>query len=194
MTAARNLNVNESLATNNGAINLTAVNGAATVGAGRGLFAGNAPIAMRSTGDLTTGAISGGSLSATSSAGSVRVSGVIDGTTGRVDLNAGSDVIIDQPALNLRTGNRLNSTAGRDVIVNAQIDGRGGATGGAVTLAASRNVAINNAVVTNNGSIAITAAGGTAIMAPAAALSAGSGAIAVTAAGNITSRAISDVT
>jgi filamentous hemagglutinin family protein len=189
--AARNLNVNESLVTNNGAISLTAINGVASVGTGRGLFAGNAPIAMRSTGDLITGAISGGSLSATSTTGSVRVSGVIDGNTGRVDLSAGRDVIIDQPVRNLRTGNPLNSTAGRDVIVNAQIDGRGGSTGGAVTLAASRNVAMNNAVITNNGSIEITAASGSVTMASGTALSAGNRAIALSAAGDITTQAVS---
>jgi filamentous hemagglutinin family protein len=191
ITAARNLSVNESIATNSGAIDLTATNGASSVAAGRGLFAGNAPIAMRSSGSLTTGAISGGAFSATSATGSVLVNGAIDGSTGRVDLRAGQDVTINQPVLNLRTGSSLNSTAGRDVIVNAQIDGRGGATGGAVALTASRNVAINNAVVTNNGSIKITAINGSATMASGTALSSGNAAIAVTAAGDITTRGIS---
>ena len=56
-------------------------------------------------------------------------------------------------------------TAGRDIIVNAQIDGRNGASGGAVSLNASRDVAINSAVVTGNGAIGITAATGAATMA-----------------------------
>ena len=85
---SRNLNVNESLLTNNGAIGLTATSGAATVAAGKGPCPAAAPITMRSPGDLTTGSVSGGSLSATSTGGSVRVNGVIDGSTGRVDLRA----------------------------------------------------------------------------------------------------------
>ena len=111
--------------------------------------------------------MSGGSLSATSTGGTVRVEGVIDGDTGRVDLTAAVDVAIDQPVLNIRTGNPFNATAGRDVTVNAQIDGRNGMTGGAVTLTAGRNVAVDNAVVTNNGAITMTASGGTVAMAPA---------------------------
>jgi hypothetical protein len=116
---------------------------------------------------------------------------VIDGSTGPVDLSARQDVNIDQPVLNLRTGSPLTATAGRDVIVNATIDGRGGATGGAVTLTASRHVAINDDVVTNNGSIDITAATGSATMAPGTALSARNAAITVTAAGDITTQGIS---
>jgi filamentous hemagglutinin family protein len=191
MAAARHLNVNQSIVTNNGAVDLTATSGAARVAEDKGLFAGRAPIAMRSAGDLTTGAISGGSLSATSTAGSVLINGVIDGNTGRVDLRAGRDVRIDQPVLNLRTGSPLNVTAGRDVLVNAQINGRGGATGGAATLTASRNVAINSAVVTNNGAIDITARGGSATMAPGTVLSSGNGAIDLTARSDITTRGIS---
>ena len=191
MTAAGNLNANDWLATNNGAIDLTATNGAVSVAAGKGLFAGQAPIAMRSAGDLTTGAISGGSLMATSTAGSVWITGVVDGSTGAVNLSAGQDVNIDQPVLNLRTGSPLVAAAGRDIFVNAPIDGRGGAIGGAVTLTASRAVAINDSVVTNGGSIDITASAGSATMASGTALSAGNAAITLTAAGDITTQGIS---
>jgi filamentous hemagglutinin family protein len=189
LNAARNLNLNQSLATNNGAITLAATGGAATVATGKGLFSGNAPISMQSAGDLTMGLISGGSLSATSSGGSLRVNGVIDGTTGRVDLNAGQDVLISQPVLNVRTGNALNVNAGRDVTVNAQIDGRNGASGGGVNLIAARDVAVNDAIVTNNGAIGITANGGAARV--GSALVSGSGSIAVKAAGDVTTSGIS---
>jgi filamentous hemagglutinin family protein len=191
LTAGRNLNLNESLATNNGAVNLTATGGTETVAAGKVLFAGSAPIVMRSAGDLTTGPTSGGSLSATSTGGSVNVNGIIDGNTGRVDLNAANNVLINAPVLSPRTGNPLTATAGNDVIVNAQIDGRGGATGGAVTLTAGHNVAVNNAVITNNGAIGITATGGAATVATGAALVSGNGAIAMTAGGDVTTSGIS---
>ena len=85
----------------------------------------------------------------------------------------------------------LNATAGRDILVNAQIDGRGGATGGAVALTAAHDVAINSAVVTNNGAIGVTATGGAATMASGTALASGVAPIAVTAAGDVTTGGIS---
>jgi filamentous hemagglutinin family protein len=191
MTAARNLNANDFVLTNNGAIGLTATGGTTTIASGKGTLAGNAAITLRAAGDLTTGLVSGGSLSATSSGGAVRVNGAIDGATGRVDLTAGTDVAINAPILNMRTGAPLNATAGRDVLVNAQIDGRGGATGGSVSLKAARDVAIANSVITNNGGIAVTATTGAATMAPGTALASGNGAIAIVAGGDVTTRGIS---
>ena len=190
LTAARNLQVNESVATNDGSISLAATAGTATVAADKGLFSGKGSIVAQSAGDLTLGLISGASLSATSTAGSLKVNGVIDGSTGRVDLTAGQDVQINQPVINLRSGNSLNVTAGRDVAVNAPIDGRGGLSGGRVSLKAARDVAVNAAVVTNNGGIRIAADGGTAFMAPGTALVSGSSAITISAAGDITTRGI----
>jgi filamentous hemagglutinin family protein len=190
LTAARRLDVNDYIGTNNGAITLTA-GGAATVAAGKGTFSGDAPITMRAGGDLTVGAVSGGSLSAASTGGAVRVNGVIDGRTGRVDLTAAGDVAINQAVLNGRTGSPLNAKAGRDVIVNALIDGRGGAAGGAVALTAGRDVDINSSIATNNGSIDITAAGGAATMASGTALVSGNKAITIDAAGDVTTRGIS---
>ena len=191
LTAARNLTVNESLATNGGAITLTAAGGTMNVASGKGLFSSNAPVTLRSAGDLTMGVVSGGSLSAASTAGSLKVNGIIDGSTGRVDLSAAQDVQINQTILSPRSGNPLSVTAGRDVMVNAQIDGRNGASGGGVTLNASRDVAINDAIVTNNGAIAINATSGAARMIPGTALVSGSASIAMTASGDITTSGIS---
>jgi filamentous hemagglutinin family protein len=190
LTAARNLDVNDYIATGNGAINLTAGE-AVTVAAGKGTFSGNAPIAMRSGGDLTLGTVSGGSLSASSTGGTVRVNGVIDGATGQVDLKAARDVSINQAVFNTRTGSAFNATAGGDVIVNAPIDGRGGAAGGAVTLTAGRDVAVNGSIATNNGTIGITATGGAATMASGTALVSGNQAITIDAARDVTTRGIS---
>jgi filamentous hemagglutinin family protein len=190
LTAARNLDVNDYIATGNGAIDLTAGD-AITVAAGKGTFSGNAAIAMRSGGDLTLGAVSGGSLSASSARGTVRVNGVIDGATGRVDLAAARDVAINQAVLNTRTGSAFNATAGGAVIVNAPIDGRGGAVGGAVALTAGRDVAVNSSIATNNGSIDITATDGAATMASGTVLVSGSQAITIDAADDVTTRGIS---
>lgn len=167
LTAARSLNLNQSITTNKGAITLT------------------------SGSDLTLAAVGGGPLSAKSTAGTLRVNGVIDGTTGPVGLTAGQDVLINQPVLNPSNGTSFSATAGRDVIVNAQIDGRGGASGGAVTLTASRDVTVNSAVVTNNGAIDITASNGAANMARGTALVSGSGSIAITAGSDVTTSGIS---
>jgi filamentous hemagglutinin family protein len=191
LSASRNLNVNDYLLTNNGTIGLTATSGAATVAAGKGTYSGNAAQAMRSGGDLTTGGVSAGSLSATSTGGAVKVNGVIDGGTGKVDLNAATDVNINAAVLNPRSGAAFNATAGRDVIVNAQIDGRGGATGGTVTLKASRDVALNRSVVTNNGAIGVTATNGGATMANGTALVSGNAPIAITAGSNVRTQGIS---
>lgn len=191
MTAGRNLAVNDWIATNGGAIDLRATGGTATVARGSGLVSGSGAITMRSAGDLTTGAVSGGSFDASSTAGSLRVNGVVDGSTGRVNLRAAGDVVLSQPVLNGRTGSDLIVGAGRDVIVNAQVDGRGGAPGGEVRLAAGRTVHLGATVVTNDASITATAAGGAIETGSGTALVAGSGSIALDAAGNIRTRAVS---
>ena len=52
---------NDWIATNNGAITLTS-GGFLAVSGDKGLVSGSAPIVLRASGDLATGAISGGSL------------------------------------------------------------------------------------------------------------------------------------
>ncbi len=191
MTAGRNLNVNDWIATGNGAVGLTATGGAATVASGRGIVSGNGAITMRAAGDVTTGAVSGGSFEAASTGGAVRLNGLVDGSTGRVNLSAASDVVVNAAVLNGRSGAAFNATAGRDVIVNAAIDGRGGATGGAVALRAGRDVAINSTIATNNGAIGATATSGALDMARGTALVAGNQPITLAAGSSIRTRAIS---
>ena len=188
LDAARNLNINDYVLTNNGAINFTAAAGALV--AGKGTFSGTGAITMRAAGDLTTGVISGGSLSAASAGGHLNVNGVIDGATGRVDLSAARDVSINSPVLSPRSGALFSATAGRDVIVNAQIDGRAGTTRGGVALRAANDVALNSFIATNNGNIDVTAAG-RATMATGTALVSGSGAIGITAGSDIRTQGIS---
>ena len=185
MTAARNVNANDYVLTNGGAVDLTATSGTATVAPGKGTFSGTAAITIQSAGDLTTGAVSGGSLSATSTGGAVRVNGVIDGSTGRVDLNAATDVAINAPVLNMQSGAALTATAGRDVIVNGQVDGRGGAAGGAVNLTARGDLTVNAAIATRDGAIRLSSTNGAATIANTTGLFAGAGAISLDALRNV---------
>jgi filamentous hemagglutinin family protein len=191
MTASRNLNVNESIVTNNGGVTLTATNGTMSVGQDKAIISGTGAIAMTAAGNIVTGGMSGGSVTATSTGGSIDVNGLIDGNTGRVDLRAANDVDLNQPVLNSQSGNGLTVTAGQDVNVNAQIDGRGGAAGGAVALSAGRNLNVDQWVVTNNGAITLDAAGGTATVAADKGLVSGTGAITTHAGGDLTTAAIS---
>lgn len=191
LTAARNVQINDFIVTNNGPIDVTATNGTASVAAGKGLLSGTAPISMHAKGNLTTGASSSGSLTLASSAGAVTIAGLIDGNTKTVNISAATDVNVNQPILNMATGNPLNVTAGQDINVNAQIDGRGGVTGGAATLTATRNVALNESIVTNDGGISVTASTGAVTVAAGRGLFAGSAPISVSAAGNITNGAVS---
>jgi hypothetical protein len=191
MTASRNLNVNESIVTNNGGVTLAATNGTMSVGSDTAIISGNGAIAMTAAGNIATGGMSGGSVSATSTGGSINVNGLIDGNTGRVDLHSAGDVNINQSILNAQSGSGLTVTAGQDVSVNAQIDGRGGATGGAVALSAGRNLNVNQWVVTNNGAISLNAATGTETVAADKGLVSGTGAITMQSGGNLTAGAIS---
>jgi filamentous hemagglutinin family protein len=189
LTAARNLTINDYVLTHNGAINFTA--GSGSLSAGKGTFSGTAGITMRAAGTLTTGVISGGSLLAASSGGAINVNGVIDGTTGRVDLTAATDVAVNAAIVNGRSGAAFTATAGRDVFINAMIDGRDGVGGGSVALKAGRHVALNSAVVTNNGGIDITADSGAITMARDTALVSGNAAIGLTARADVRTQGIS---
>ncbi|MEK7752059.1 MAG: hypothetical protein AAB654_09100 [Acidobacteriota bacterium] len=191
MSAGQNINLNDSIVTENASIGLTAQNGSVTTAAGKGLFAGSAPIVMGAKGNITTGMSSSGALTVTSGSGSVALNGVIDSSTGAVNISAGADVNINQPVLNVSTGNALNVTAGNDINVNAAVDGRDGVAGGAVTLSASRNLNVNDFIGTNNGAISLTASNGTVSVALGKGLFAGTAPIAINAKGNITTDVMS---
>lgn len=59
----------------------------------------------------------------------------------------------------LRTGTSTRLVADVDITVNSMIDGRGGRSGGGLSMSAGRDVALNQSVVTNGGSINIAAGG-----------------------------------
>ncbi|MEK7754460.1 MAG: filamentous hemagglutinin N-terminal domain-containing protein, partial [Acidobacteriota bacterium] len=191
LTAARNVGVNDFIVTNNGAINITGTGGSVSVAAGKGLFAGTGPIAINAKGNITTGASGGGALTLASSAGAVAVNGLIESTTGAVNIAAATDVNVSQPILSLQSGNALTVSAGNDINVNAAVDGRGGVAGAAVTLTAGRNLSVNDFILTNNGVISLTATNGTASVAADKGLFSGSAPVSLQAAGNLATGAVS---
>jgi hypothetical protein len=60
LNAGQNINLNNSIVTENAAISVIADNGSLNIAASKGLFAGTGDVAMRTAGDLTTGAAAGG--------------------------------------------------------------------------------------------------------------------------------------
>ncbi len=185
-SAGHDININDFIVTDNGLINLLA-GGRVTMAPGKGLFAGSAPISVRAAGNITTGLLlTSAALSVTSTEGSIDVNGLIDADTRAVAINAAHSLTVNQPILNLRSGAPLTLSAGDDLIVNAQVDGRGGVAGGAATLTAGNNAMINSFIVTNNGPIRVDAALGNASVATDAGLYAGSAPITLGAASDIT--------
>ena len=183
--------INKSVLTNDGSIGISASGGAATMAEGTALASGSAPIVVRAGGDLTTAGVSGGSLTATSNAGSIAINGVIDSSTGGVELNAARDVNINQPVLNLRTGSSLTAFAGGNINVNAQIDATTGLANGSVDLTANRDLNVNSAITTRDGAIRLSSTNGAATVASSAGLFAGAGAIVVDALGNVATGTLS---
>lgn len=184
LTAGNNLNINEFIVTNNGAVNLNA-GGTLSVAADKAVFAGNAAISASSGGDLNTvPLISTGAVTYRSTGGSVLVNRAIDSGNRNIAIHAAQNVAVNQPIVSLLNGSPLEINAGGDITVNAQIDGRGGAGGGAVTLNAGGNIALNEFTVTNNGSVNVTA-GGTLTFANGKGILAGSAPISASSAGNL---------
>ncbi len=161
MTAGNNININDFVVTNDGAINLLASKGTVNIAAGKAVYGGSAPITVNAGGSVHTGPlVTSGSLAIASTAGSVYIDSFIDGHTGPVSIRAAGDVDINQPILNLASGTALDVNAGNDVNVNALVDGRDGAAGGAVRMTATHDLNVNESIVTNNGGIALAATNG----------------------------------
>ena len=162
--AGRDINVDEFIVTANGAVRLEAVAGTVRIANGRGIFTGNAPITVSTGADLATGAlVTTGAISLVSTLGSIDLNTALDATLGSVSVNAARDVRINQPVINLRNGSGFTVVAGGDVLVNAQIDGRGGTAGaasGAVNLTAGGRVRFNESVVTQLAGIRVRAIAG----------------------------------
>lgn len=178
LSAGHDINVFDFIVTHNGAINLLAASGTVNVATGRGVFAGDAPITVRTGGNLSTAPmLTTGLLSLISTAGSVSVDTPLDESIGPVSVSAAEDVTINQPVVNLRNGSGFSAVAGRQLRVNAQVDGRGGRSGGGVDLTAGSDVELNAYVITNLGAIRARAQSGSIVTAAGKGLFAHGGAI-----------------
>lgn len=149
LTAGRDVRIDEYIVTANGAVRLDAATGTVQIAPGRGIFSGSAPISVTTGGNLSTGPmVTTGTLSLRSTGGSVALDTPLDAGQGAVVVDAAGDVRINQPVVNLRNGSAFTATAGGDIVVAAQIDGRGTTTSGAVDLSAGGSVRFDQSVVT----------------------------------------------
>lgn len=163
LSSGNNININDYIVTNNGAINLFANSGTVTLAADKVVYAGTAPITVRSWSTLTNAFyLTSGLLSLTSTQGSVNIDQGIDSSIGNLLIQAAADVNINQPIVSLNDGNTVSITTGNDIRINAQIDGRpalGSSPNGALTMTAGRNIDLNKSIIAY--SIGLTASLGT---------------------------------
>ena len=188
LNAGQDINVNDFIVTNNGAVSLNAAAGTVNIALGKAVFSGTAPISVTAGGSIHTGSLfTDGALSIHSLAGSVAIDSIIDGHGGPVSIQAAGTVDINQSIVNFAgSDDALTVTAGDDVNVNAQVDGRGGVEGGGLSMTAGRDVNVNQAMVTNNGAMSVMATGGALNVAPGTPMVSGTGAMALSAQGNVT--------
>jgi len=194
LSAGGSVRFNESVVTQLADIRARAIAGSVVTAAGQGLFSlaatgtpGGA-IDLSAGADLTTGVASTtGPLRLTSTGGSVTIGQGIDATVGAVTINAATDAHLDTDIVNLRSGAALLVSAGRDIHVRAQVDGRGGAAaGGTAAFIAGRHVNLLDSVTTNNGAINVTATTGAVTQAADVQLRTGAAPIDVSAGADLT--------
>lgn len=163
LSAGNNIDVNDFIITNNGAINLFAAAGTVNVAAGKVVYAGNAPITVRSGATLTNAPyLTSGLLSLISRLDSVNIGMGIDRSIGNLFIQAAEDVDIEQPIVSLLDGNSVTVKAGHNVIVNGQIDGRPAlntSPNGSVSITAGQDITLGQSIIA--GSIALNAVAGT---------------------------------
>ncbi|MBL8345139.1 MAG: filamentous hemagglutinin N-terminal domain-containing protein [Rubrivivax sp.] len=194
LSAGGSVRFNESVVTQLADIRARAITGSIVTAAGQGLFslapAGTpaGAIDLSAGADFTTGVASTtGALRLTSTGGAVTIGQGIDATVGAVTITAATDANLDTDIVNLRSGAPLLVTAGRDIHVRAQVDGRAGAAaGGTAAFIAGRHVNLLDSVATNNGAINVTATAGTVTQAADVQLRTGAAPIDVSAGTGLT--------
>ncbi|MFH2045781.1 MAG: filamentous hemagglutinin N-terminal domain-containing protein [Pseudomonadota bacterium] len=153
LSAGNNLNINDYIFTNHGAINLYAGTGAINLALNKAVYAGTAPITVRSGSTLTNAPyLTDGLLSLISTHGYVNINRGIDAFFGDIFIQAAEDVNINEPIVSLSKGSTVNITSGNDIKVNAQIDGRpalGSNPNGVVTLTAGQDIDLNKSILAN---------------------------------------------
>lgn len=154
LLAGNNLNINDYIITNNGAINLYATAGSIYLAPDKAVYAGTAPITVRSGADLYNGAyLTSGTLSLRSTLGSVFINQGVDPSIGNLLIQADAgDVNINQPVVSLSDGNSVTVTAGSDINVDAQVDGRpayGSNPNGSVTMTAGQDINLRKSILSH---------------------------------------------
>jgi hypothetical protein len=166
----------------------------------RQLRAGNAPLSVRTGGDLDLGSlVTQGSLSVVSTGGDININVPIYETTGNTHLDAAGDIQVNQVIANATSGADLLMQAGGDIVVNARIGpwDRSDATyptidrdalpGGRIQLLAVGDILINQAIGSYRGGLAhadagaieIGSSGGSVLLTPGIRVSSDGGAIGV---------------
>jgi hypothetical protein len=147
LSAGNNINVNNYIITNNGAINLYANSGTINLASGKVVYAGTAPITVRSGSDLYYAPyLTGGPLSLISTMGSVFINQGIDSSVGNLFIQAAVDVNVNKPIIS-RSDSNIH--AGRDISLN-DVSG-----GGDLILHAGRDINLSN--VSRGGDLTLTA-------------------------------------
>lgn len=190
LRAGGNVNVRDAVVTRDGAIDITAGAGVAFTGAGAA-FAGSAAIEIRAGTALIAGStVTGGPVRLRSDVGAVSLGAAIEAANGDLDVIAATDIRVYAPIVNLRNGSSVVLQAGRDIDLEAPVNGVDATVpGGRVVLGAGGDIRIAESVATTNGAIVIDA-GGFLEQAGDAVLSTGSGPIDITTTGQLYSGAL----
>ncbi len=165
--------------------------GRLTIDSGGGVYSESAPITLLAAGTILQNGVvqSPGAISIQSSAGDVSLrAGLAPG--GAVTVDAAGTLRIEAPLTSHAGGSALTLLAGGDILVDAQIDGRGGVAGGGLAIDAGGNLIANQPMLTNAGAITINADGAASFASNATLLS-GSAPITVSAGGRLSSGPVS---
>ncbi|MCB1909000.1 MAG: filamentous hemagglutinin N-terminal domain-containing protein [Rhodocyclaceae bacterium] len=190
LVADGNILLERFIATSSAPVALDA-GGGLTIDAGGGVYSETAPIALLAAGAIVQNGVvqSPAPISIVSSAGDVSLrAGLAPG--GAVTVDAAGTLRIEAPLTSLAGGSTLTLLAGGDILVDAQVDGRGGVAGGGLVIDAGGDLIASRPIVTNGGVITIDAEG-QASFASAAALLSGGAPITVSAGERLTSGPVS---
>ncbi len=186
-SSSGNVALNGDVLSNNGGVTVNS-GGALTLASGKGIYAGNGAIGLTAASQTLDGyLVSTGTTTLTSSSTAIDLNSAISSTNGNLTIQSAGAVNINAPVLNGASGANLSVSAAGPVTVGAQIDGRGGAMGGAVSLSSSNgSIALNENIVTNAGTIDLNAANGTLTSAAGQGLYSGGSAITVAGKSGVT--------
>lgn len=152
-SAGNDISVASGIALNDGALTLTSSNGAIHASGGNGVYlqAGNQPIALSAQQGITADSIAtSGTVTVTSSGGSIASSGLVQGAS--IAFNAGSGITIGKDC-------GSSCVAGDLLPVGLHATASGG-QGSGISLKAGGDITLNQSLQADNAPIAITSTAG----------------------------------